>query len=76
MAETPKPAPKPPLEERIRTLETRRKAGESVPELDRAYQEMDKLTDQGYKGAGGKKAGGSIRGCGCETKGKTKGRFV
>ena len=76
MAEAPKPVPKPPLEDRIRALEARRKAGESVPELDRAYQEMDKLTDQGYKGSGGKKAGGSIRGGGVESRGKTKGRMV
>ena len=81
MAETPKPAPKLPLEERIRALETDRRAGKSVPELDDAYREMDALTNKGYnKATGGKKAGGTIkkmaRGGGIESRGKTKGRFV
>ena len=77
---TPPPAPKLPLEDRIRALEADRKAGKPVPELDAAYREMDRLTDKGYKAAGGKKAGGSInkyaRGGGIESRGKTKGRFV
>ena len=47
---------------------------------DAAYQETNRLTDKGYKAAGGKKAGGSInkyaRGGGIESRGKTKGKFV
>jgi hypothetical protein len=91
-APTPPPAPKLPLEDRIRALEADRKAGKPVPELDAAYREMDRLTDKGYKTAPttrtemgkGKlfKKGGSIkssasrRADGIATKGKTKGRMI
>jgi len=37
------------LQARIRALEARRAKGESVPELDVLYAQMDKMQNEGYK---------------------------
>jgi len=39
------------LEARIKILEARREKGESVPELDALYEQMDTMTKKGYEEA-------------------------
>ncbi len=77
--------------DRIRALEKRREAGESVPELDALYQQVDRREQRGYdsvkppmrpasaaSAAKPMAKGGtaSARADGCAQRGKTRGKLV